>query len=139
MKIEVDTKNDSREELAALADMLRRLSSSSGSGAVVSHGSGSSGNIFDDPSPAGGMFSMFGDSPSQPQEAPSSQQSKSEPASGGLFSIFSQSTASSQQSSPSSSAGLSAAQLLSEDTGDDDIAPKSGVNDILDDDRIVPY
>ncbi|MBU2561638.1 MAG: hypothetical protein KKD17_05025 [Nanoarchaeota archaeon] len=139
MKIEVDTKHDSREELAALADMLRRLSSSSGSG-VVSQASSTPRNIFEDPSPSGGMFNMFGDSPSQSsssgQDSSSSQQS-----SGDLFSLFSSSPeqGAAQQPSQPMSAQPSVSELLSSDYDDDKDKEMTAAQDLLDDDRIVPY
>jgi hypothetical protein len=134
MKIEVDTKHDSREELAALAEMLQRLSRSSASGTFVPK---PSRNIFDDPSPGVGLMNMFGDSSSSPQQAQQAA-SYSQPApatepsaAGGLFSIFGDSTA--QVAQQDSSYSQPSQQLLS------DPDKKTTAKDILDDERIQLY
>jgi hypothetical protein len=128
MRIEVDTKNDSREELAALADMLQRLSRSSGSGAMIPKPV--SRNIFDDPSPGVGLMNMFGDSqPAQQAASYSAQSQEAAPAqSGGLFSIFSDSTAQASAQTSSYSVPQSA-----------EPERKTTAKDILDDDRIQLY
>jgi hypothetical protein len=113
MRIEVDTKSDSKEELRHLANMLMALSSSASSNVVIK-----SRNIFDDPSPSVGMMGMFGDSSSQPAE-PQSQQSAPS-----MFSIFSDSP----QQAPQPTLAV-----VEED------GKKSSAQDILDDDRIQLY
>ena len=131
MRIEVDTKSDSREELAALADMLQRLARSSGSGAIIPKPV--SRNIFDDPSPGVGLMNMFGDSSAQQAPQPVQQSAYQQPASepsGGLFSLFSDST--SQASSQSSYSQ----PVLAQDSEPD---RKTTAKDILDDDRIQLY
>jgi hypothetical protein len=117
MRIEVDTKSDSKEELRHLANMLMALSSSASSNVVVK-----SRNIFDDPSPSVGMMGMFGDNSgsqtAQQQSQPSQQSSPS------MFSIFSDSP------QPSSQPALAVS-----DEGEN----KTSAEDILDDDRIQLY
>ncbi|MBW2972456.1 hypothetical protein KY359_05460 [Candidatus Woesearchaeota archaeon] len=145
MKIEVDTKHDSREELAHVAELLQKLARYSRSGAVVTDSR--QGNIFEDPAPSGGMFSMFGDgpSPSVPAgQSPAPAQS-SEPASGGLFSIFGGDSSSSAPAEPSPQlepygGSPTVSELLAADSDDDsEISGNTSVKDILDDDNIVPY
>jgi hypothetical protein len=114
MRIEVDTKSDSKEELRHLANMLMALSNSASSNVVVK-----SRNIFDDPSPSVGMMGMFGDS-SDSQPA----QQQSQPSSPSMFSIFSDSP------QPSSQPALAVS-----DEGEN----KTSAEDILDDDRIQLY
>jgi len=137
MKIEIDTKSDSKEELMHLANMLHALSGSRVSVSHVRHSAydaPKSKNIFDDPSPSVGLFGMFGDTAS-----PSTQQSVSQDAypqpvsassqpsqasSGGLFSIFNSASSSAQS-------GVNLDETDSEN--------KTSSKDILDDPRIVPY
>ena len=124
MKIEIDTERASKQELAHLADMLRSLAGSSGS--VVKPK-----DVFADSSPAGGMFNMFGDTSSQSASAPPSS-AASEPSqhsSGGdLFSLFS--SPEPKQESTSLPAYGRAEQEEKEPTK---------AEDLLDDDKIVPY
>jgi len=118
MRIEIDTKSDSREELRHLANMLMALSSSASSSVIVKQR-----NIFDDPSPGVGMMGMFGESSSQPSQQQSSQPAQSSQS---LFSIFSD--------SPKSSQSQPSLDVLDEDDG-----KRTSAEDVLDDDRIVPY
>ena len=74
MRIEIDTKNDTKEELAHLAKMLMSLSGSS-------YEKPKHTDIFSDDAPAsGGMFNMFGESGAEPAQPAEPQQ--------GVFSIF---------------------------------------------------
>ncbi|MBI5881250.1 hypothetical protein HZB90_03910 [archaeon] len=115
MRIEIDTKSDSREELRHLANMLMALSSSASSNVVVKQR-----NIFDDPSPGVGMMGMFNDSPSQPSQPQPAQSSSS------LFSIFSDSPQQSAQSSTPTMALL-------------DDEHKTSAEELIEDNRIIPY
>jgi hypothetical protein len=91
MKIEIDTERASKQELAHLADMLRSLAGSSGS--VVKPK-----DVFEESSPSGGMFNMFGDTPSaEPQSSAAPE--TSQPAGDGLFSLFNSSSEPAQQES----------------------------------------
>jgi hypothetical protein len=118
MRIEIDTKSDSREELRHLANMLMALSSSASSNVIVKQR-----NIFDDPSPGVGMMSMFSDASPKPSAAEPSQPAQSYPS---LFSIFSD--------SPKSGQSQPSLDVLEEDDG-----KRTSAEDVLDDDRIVPY
>jgi hypothetical protein len=131
MRIEVDTKHDSREELAALAEMLQRLSRSS-AGVVVPKSV--SRNIFDDPSPGVGLMGMFGDASSSSQQAQSCSSpspAPEQPPAGGLFSIFGDATA---QVAQQASSYRQSSQPESADP-----EKKTAAQDILDDDRIQLY
>jgi hypothetical protein len=116
MRIEIDTKSDSKEELKHLANMLMALSNSSSNVIVKRH------NIFDDPSPGIGMIGMFSDSPSQAAQQQASQPTQSP----SLFSIFSD--------PPQSGSSQPSLGVLDEDDG-----KRTSAKDVLDDDRIVPY
>jgi len=165
MKIEVDTNNDSKEDLRHLAEMLQKLS---GSSAVTSS---KPVNIFDDSAPSsspssGGLFNMFNDEPSTPASTPepapvssmmsdpSPAPAQNEPAQGGIFSIFGDDPKPAAPSEPaaspspsmavsSSAAEPTVADLLSGNAQMPEEEPieegKTSVKDVLDDDRIVPY
>ncbi len=156
MKIEVDTKHDSREELSALADMLQRLSRSSGSGAISTYKTepAKPKNIFEDSSPSVGMFNMFNDGPSTSTSAPAPttmsasepQPAQNEPASGGLFSLFGDDPKPDIPSEPAQSMSVydgspTVTELLSGQSEPEE--PKeevtTSVRDLLDDDSIIPY
>lgn len=142
MKIEIDTQRDSREDLMHLADMLNALSGSRRSGAVRPRDlADKPRNVFEDPVPSGGLFNMFGDSSSQ--QVPAAKPQTSAPASsqpaqsgtGDLFSIFSSSdSASGGSSQPAKMPTVST--LLSDD---EDSKETSSAEEIMDDDKIVPY
>ena len=118
MKIEIDTQRDSKEELMHLANMLRALAGSSAARNVVVK----QRNIFEDPSPTGGMMNMFGGSPAPAEPQPS------QPAqSADLFSLF-------NSSEGSQTASASQPDLPAEESGE-----KTSAHELLDDDRIVPY
>jgi hypothetical protein len=157
MKIEVDTKHDSREELAHLAEMLQKLARSSGSGVVTTESK--TANIFEDPAPSGGLFNMFDDSPSTPTTTPAtstmsaaepapSQPAQNEPASGGLFSLFSDDPKPDSPSVPSTpspsmvtSAEATVAELLSgqAQAEEEEIKESTSAKEVFDGDDIVPY
>ncbi len=146
MKIEIDTKHDSREELSALADMLHRLGGSSRSGGVTPRPEQK--NIFDDPSPSGGLMNMFGGESSAPQSSTTGTQpsetmtspSQDSPASGGLFSIFNSSGSGDEKPDPQSGSQPAGSTTVSDLLASGEPEPdKSAVQDILEDDRIVPY
>jgi hypothetical protein len=142
MKIEIDTQRDSREDLIHLADMLTALSGSRRSGAVRPRDlEEKPRNVFEDTAPSGGLFNMFGDSSSQaarasdPQPAAPSPSQPAQSGTGDLFSIFSSSgSASGGSSQPSEMPAVST--LLSDD---EDSRETSSADDIMDDDKIVPY
>ena len=149
MKIEVDTKHDSREELSALADMLQRLSRSSGSGAMrpTTSEPAKPKNIFEDSSPSVGMFNMFSDEPSTPQSTMSAAEPIQNEPSGGLFSLFGDdpkpdmpSTTSEPTRSMITSTQPTVAELLSgnAETPTED-EPTTSAREVFDGDDIVPY
>ena len=123
MKIEIDTERASKQELAHLADMLRSLAGSSGS--VVKPK-----DVFKDSSHSGGMFNMFGDTPAaEPQSSAAPEPSK--PSSeGGLFSLFNSSSEPAQQEST---------PLPTYGPAEEEEKKPTSAEDILDDDKIVPY
>lgn len=156
MRIEIDTKHDSREELAHLADMLRAIA---GSHSVVSASdarlqrrlarqgmaqSDLSGSAVSSPSQSG-IFSLFDDGQSQAAQEPcfprpSSEVSSAQQPSGDIFSLFNSSPGEQPQSSAFQQSSPSSSVLLQE--SDADGLPeekKSGLREILDDDRIIPY
>jgi len=158
VKIEVDTELASKDELKHLAAMLQALSGeadrsiSINSPSTQSSSTGSTPsatkNIFDDPAPAGGLFSMFGDpSPStstpepasfvevQPVEPVQSAAVQNTPD-GDMFSIFSSSPSSQGSGSSSTVSGTSGSQS---DDKEEETDERTSVSDILDDDSIVPY
>ena len=148
MKIEVDTKHDSREELSALADMLQRLGRSSGSGAMRTVNETKPKNIFEDSSPSVGMFNMFSDEPSTPATSTMSaaEPVQNEPA-GGLFSLFGDdpkpdmpSTTLEPTQSMITSTEPTVAELLSgnAETPNED-EPTTSAREVFDGDDIVPY
>ncbi|MFC1741340.1 hypothetical protein ACFL3V_02290 [Nanoarchaeota archaeon] len=84
MRIEIDTKHDSKEELAHLASMLKALASSASSGSTIVENridrkllkKGIRQDVFSseptspEPASSGGLFSLFADdSPSQPEQS----------------------------------------------------------------------
>ncbi|MBW2968039.1 hypothetical protein KY362_06145 [Candidatus Woesearchaeota archaeon] len=192
MKIEIDTRNDSKEDLALLADMLRKLgaspSSSLSSSSTEVFGSASDARLqrklarrglLDDipssqpataapansssPSASGGLFSLFSDGPEEPAGHVSSPAPIPQAGAGDIFSMFnsdpepSSTVLPSAESAPTASSFLSGSpssassplELLqplgelgsaepanmpeeSEDEG-------KSAQELLDDDRIVPY
>ncbi|MFH1063849.1 MAG: hypothetical protein V1729_02090 [Candidatus Woesearchaeota archaeon] len=145
MKIEIDTEHASKDEMKHLAALLHALSGESDRSFSMSRKSrsatpGQSGprNIFDDPAPAGGFFSMFGDpSPATPTQSSSEQVSTVSPAPaqgasvGDMFSIFG------SDPSPSAVTGASGAESYGS-VAEEDETPTTA-EELLDDDRIVPY
>lgn len=141
MKIEIDTERDSKESLAAALEMLKVLvGSSSGSSVVQSR------DIFEDPSPTGGLMGMFGDdsssTPSSVSSSESSQQSESsQPSqSGDIFSLFSDS----RDETPAQGSyggALNSVESYGQVHADDEDENKepTTADDIMDDDSIVPY
>ncbi|NQU78433.1 hypothetical protein HQ545_01565 [Candidatus Woesearchaeota archaeon] len=100
MKIEVDTKFDSKEELEHLAVMLRAIAGKSGAvrvpARVNARDAARQANIFDDPTPSGGLMGMFGNSSQSADAQPVATQSSVSPLLGssasdgqGIFSLFS--------------------------------------------------
>ena len=139
MKIEIDTEKASKAELEHLASMLRNIASGS-SGAVSMTSMSAS-----EPAPAsGGLFSLFDDDPAPSEPDPVStvaqtagsapEPAQSGPASGGLFSLFSDDT----PSQPASGIVDPYGSVVVDDEEEDDGKP-STAEEILDDDRIVPY
>ena len=122
MKIEIDTQRDTKEDLLHLANMLNALAGSSGRRSVVVRPRDfeKPKNVFEDSSPSGGLFNMFGDT-SQAAE-PKAEPAPEQPQAGAtdVFSIFNSSE--------------SASQTELEETEE-----KTTAKDVLDDDRIVPY
>ena len=155
MRIEIDTKQDSKEEMRHLATMLHALAGSSGSITSDSrfpdprddriHKKLARKGLFDSPSkpPASGLFGMFDDGPSLELA------STAEPASqsGDLFSIFNSDPA--PQSAPTASSLLgesmsakSSPAILDPFGGSADPQQESdgqSAQELLDDDRIIPY
>jgi len=130
MKIEVDTKVDSREELFHLANMLKAIAGGSKESVVVK-----SKNIFEESSPSVGLFDMFGSSSASQatQTDVASQQVSPEPKQD-LFSIF---------SSPESTKPAAQPIVLNDPVLDTDSSEttvkRTTARDILEDDRITPY
>lgn len=160
MKIEIDTKHDTKEELRHLATMLHALAGSQASSIVADsrfpdprdgriQRKLARKGIFDDPaaepSPAsGGLFGMFDDGAEPAHSAVPSQQ-----VSGDLFSIFDSEPAQSSSKSPEvpSVSSLLGETVESSPALLDPYGAKvqqeseegRSAQDLLDDDRIVPY
>ncbi|MFC1723744.1 hypothetical protein ACFL0V_06395 [Nanoarchaeota archaeon] len=123
MRIEIDTKHDSMEELAHLADMLRAISGKQTRSYVRPKRFEKPKDVFADPSPTGGLMNMFGDT-SEPVQ--SSLPVTNDPApTGDIFSIFN-----SEPTTPSEP--VSAVSLF------DSVADPEE-EDSLSDMRLVPY
>ncbi len=146
MKVEIDTENASKEELKHLAAMLHALSgeadrslSMTGTRSSVTSEPSATKNIFDDPAPSGGLFGMFGDSsPSTPEPVSTVTAPAADPAqdapSGDLFSIFN------SDPSPAPVTGSSVVESYGTVAGvEEEDATPTTAEDIIDDDRIVPY
>lgn len=152
MRIEIDTKHDSKEELAHLADMLRAIAGSQSAvsasdarlqrrlarqGAVRSDVFGSS--VASDPQagPAG-IFGLFDDGPSSSAQQAVSSSPEPQP-SGDIFSLFNSSPGEQPQAAQPVQPQFSSSALLQDSSDDWPEDRKSGGKDILDDDRIIPY
>lgn len=123
MRIEIDTERASKQELAHLAEMLRSLAGSSGSVAKPK-------NVFEDSSSSGGLFNMFGDTPSPSSPEPQSSAPSQPSSEGGLFSLF---------SSSSETAKQEPALLPAYGRAEEEEKEPTSAEDLLDDDNIVPY
>ena len=140
MKIEIDTKHDSRDELVHLATMLQAIAGSSNNRSFALKPKDikrRQRNIFDDPAPSAGLMGMFDNpSPSQQTVTPAPQQSApvSESQTADLFSIF----GSSPSESPATQASRSntTAYLTTEPEADKETTP---AKEIMDGDDIIPY
>ena len=162
MRIEIDTKHDTKEELAHLANMLNALSASSSSGSTVMASrldrklakKGLVQSAASEPAPSGDLFNLFNDdSPSQSAAQASSYSEPAQPASGtgDLFSLFNSEPPAQQQAQPVQQAmptpanSRTVAELLKgnipveQQAEENPEEGKTSVKDILDDDRIVPY
>jgi hypothetical protein len=122
MRIEIDTKHDTKEELAQLANMLRALAGSSSERSVITE---KSGNIFEDPSPSGGLMNMFGSNDETSMQKPVTAAAPA--AQGGLFSLFN-----SAKEQPNTQQDVFDAESGQE-------GPATTAEDLLDDERIIPY
>ena len=135
MKIEIDTQRDSNDDLMHLANILNALSGSRRSGAVKPRDFvDKPKNVFEDSSPSGGLFNMFGDSSSPPSTPAEQQPSAAAPAQSGtgdLFSIFNSADSGSQPTETTT-----ASMLLS---SKEEPEQRSSAKEIMDGDRIVPY
>ena len=95
MKIEIDTQRDSKDDLMHLANMLNALSGSRRSKVVRPREFAEKPkNVFEDSSPSGGLFNLFGDTssqpvvPAEPLFSASVPVQSAESGSGDIFSIF---------------------------------------------------
>lgn len=125
MRIEIDTKHDTKEELAQLANMLRALAGASNERNIIVE---KSRNIFENNSPSGGLMNMFGSESAERADDIDTQKintAAAPAAQGGLFSLFN--SAQEQKS------------MQQDFNIDESDRPATTAEDLLDDERIVPY
>lgn len=155
MKIEIDTANMSKDEMKHLASMLSSLAGESGV-IVPAAGSSSQTSTSEAPVASGGLFSLFDDNPKpeQPAETYSAQpetastvSSSSEPVTqqsgGDLFSLFGDDSNKSVQSAENNTSVVSDDWINSSVAAaaeePEETKKPSTAQDMLDDDRLIPY